>query len=246
MKRRLRAAAIIAAAGAMAATNVAVAHPDHPDHGDGENQISFEEDFPGEGVEQDKQHDSDAGHLPPKQENVELVGKAEVTNPSGDGNDGRIADVAAYGNYAYLNGFRDPTCVDTGVHVVDISDVNNPVEVPGSFMPTHAGSYLGEGVKILPIAGMDVLIHQNETCPNSAAGTRGVGRDQSVGRHRPAGPCPLAKHRGDNTSPLGAGFVNDSHSFDAWTNQFTGQDLRRADRQLRGRRRRHRRHHRPA
>ena len=64
MKRRLRAAAIVAAVGAMAATNVAVAHPDHPDHGAGENQISFEEDFPGEGVEQDKQHDSDDGHLP--------------------------------------------------------------------------------------------------------------------------------------------------------------------------------------
>ena len=54
----------------------------HPDHGVGENEMSFVEDFPGEGVAHGKQHDGDEGHLPPVQHNVELVGKAEVTNPS--------------------------------------------------------------------------------------------------------------------------------------------------------------------
>ena len=246
MKRRLRAAAIIAAAGAMAATNVAVAHPDHPDHGAGENQISFEEDFPGEGVEQDKQHDSDAGHLPPKQEDVELVGKAEVTNPSGASNNGRVADVAAYGNYAYLNAFRDPDCAQTGVHVVDISDVNNPVEVPGSFMPTTTGSYAGEGVKILPIAGMDVLIHQNETCPNSTPAPGASGGINLWDVTNPLAPVNLAKHQGDNTSPLGRGLRQRLALVRRVDQPVHGQDLRRADRQLRGRRRRHRRHHRPA
>ena len=60
------------------------------------------------------QHGSNEGHLPPVQENVTVVGRAEVTNPSGAGNDGRVADVFAHGDYAYLNAFRDPTCVDAG------------------------------------------------------------------------------------------------------------------------------------
>ena len=186
MFRKIRVVALVAAAGTVASATAAVAHPDH---GHGENEISFVEDFPGEGVAQDKQHDSDAGHLPPRQENVELVGKAEITNPSGDGNDGRIADVAAFGNYAYLNGFRDPTCEATGVHVVDISDVHNPVELPGSFMPTSTGSYLGEGVKILPIAGMDVLDPPERAVPERGGSARRVGRSQPVERQRPAAPC---------------------------------------------------------
>ena len=68
------------------------------------------------------------------------MGKAEVTNPSGAGNDGRVADVFGYGNYAYLNAFREPTCVKTGVHVIDIHDPANPVEVTSAFIPTTAGS----------------------------------------------------------------------------------------------------------
>ena len=59
----------------------------HPDHGGGR------EDFPGEGVADGmyKQHDGDEGHLPPVNRNVTLVGKGEVTNPSGAGNTGRVA-----------------------------------------------------------------------------------------------------------------------------------------------------------
>ncbi len=99
---------------------------------------------------------------------------------------------------------------------------------------------------MIPIAGMDVLIHQNETCDaTTVAPTGGINLwDVSD----PTNPVNLAMHVGDNTGPDGEdqGFVNDSHSYDVWTNTFTGKTLRRADRQLRVRRRRHLGHQRPA
>ena len=215
--RRGRLAAMLAAALTLGLTGVADAHPDG---GTGENQMSNEEGFPGEGVARDKQHGRPDGHLPPVQHNVELLGRAEVTNPSGAGNNGRIADVAAHGDYAYLNAFFEPTCEAGGVHVMDISDVDNPAEV--GFIPTSDGSYAGEGVKVIPIAGMDVLIHQNETCALTGAPTGGINLwDVSD----PTSPVNLAMHVGDNTGPdgLDQGFVNDSHSYDVWTDDFTGK-----------------------
>ena len=55
-------------------------------------------------------------------ENVSVVGKGAVTNPSGDGTEGRVADVAAKGDHAYLTAFREPTCKDAGVHVMMVLD----------------------------------------------------------------------------------------------------------------------------
>ena len=49
--------------------------------------------FPGEGIAEPMQHGMTTGHLPPVSYGVKLVGKAEVTNPAGTGNDGRVADV---------------------------------------------------------------------------------------------------------------------------------------------------------
>lgn len=142
----------------------------HPDHGGGGKEL-----FPGEGVVTtgDKQHDGDEGHLPAKQENVDVIGKGEVTNPSGAGNTGRVADVFAYGDYAYLTGFREPTCEAGGVHVMDIADLANPTEVTTSFMPTSEGSYAGEGIQVIKIGKRDVLIHQNESCGAAVPGTSG-------------------------------------------------------------------------
>jgi hypothetical protein len=223
LQPRLRFIIALAVALTMAFTSSAFAHPDHV--GDGENSISHEEDFPGEGVEQEKQHDSDQGHLPPVQRNVRLIGKAEVTHPGGLSNDGRVGDVFAFENYAYLNGFRDPApCANTGVHVIDISDPTRPFEVKEAFIPTTEGSYAGEGIKVIPIAGMDVLIHQNETCPGvvPAGPTGGISLWDVTD---PTRPQPLARHQGDNTGPDGQdqGFVNDSHSFTVWTNVDTGK-----------------------
>ena len=126
--------------------------------------------FPGEGVVDGlHQHGRTTGHLPPVNQNVDLVGKAEVTNPTAPSNDGRVAECLRYGDYAYLTAFREPTCENAGVHVVDIHDPADPFEVTGSFMPTSVGSFAGEGIQVVSVNNEffsgDLLIHQNETCP---------------------------------------------------------------------------------
>jgi hypothetical protein len=193
---------------------MAWAHPDHAGGG--------REQFPGEGVVDgaDKQHDGDEGHLPAKQENVTLVGKGEVANPSSAGNTGRVADVFAYGDYAYLTAFREPTCEQTGVHVMDISDLASPVEVTEAFIPTSAGSYAGEGIQVIRIGNRDVLIHQNETCPGAtpAPGTSGGISLWDV--TDPTNPAPLALHAGDKD---GGPTANTVHSMYAWSNELDGK-----------------------
>jgi hypothetical protein len=193
----------------------------HPDHGSREL-------FPGEGVANAHQHDGTDGHLPATQENVTLVGKAEVTNPSGAGNTGRVADVFAHGDYAYLTAFYEPTCVDTGVHVMDIGDLAHPAEVTEAFIPTSVGSYAGEGIQVIPMRNRsfrgDLLIHQNETCPFGPAPTDPT---QSGGVSLwdvsdPTDPQPVTLHTGDFTNPEGGTdpAPNQTHSMYAWTSEF--------------------------
>lgn len=160
MRKRGLTAVIVAAV--LSAPVIATAHPDHGG--------SLGERFPGEGVGlEQQQHGGEGGHLPPVQENVTLVGKAEVTNPSGAGNAGRVADVFGHGDFACLTASCDPTCEQAGVHVIDISDPANPVEVTAAFIPTSTGSYAGEGIQVIEIDNEffsgDLLLHNNETCP---------------------------------------------------------------------------------
>ncbi|MGH9283222.1 MAG: hypothetical protein ACRD0S_09855, partial [Acidimicrobiales bacterium] len=203
---------------------VAQAHPDHPDPAGGSLEM-----FPGEGVgvAADLQHSGSDGHLPPVQENVTLVGRAEVTNPSGDGNDGRVADVYAHGDHAYLTAFREPTCEQAGVHVMDISDPAAPFEVTDAFMPTTVGSYAGEGIQVIPMDNElftgDLLIHQNETCP-APAGPPPPNVMEKGGINLwdvsdPTDPEPVTLHAGDLEGGFDAG-PNQTHSMRAWTNVF--------------------------
>jgi hypothetical protein len=222
MRAAARVGLVIGAVMALGFPTPAAAH--HPDHGGREL-------FPGEGVANSHQHDGTEGHLPPVQENVTMVGKAEVTNPSGAGNTGRIADVFAFGNYAYLNAFYEPTCVDTGVHVMDIRDLRHPVELTDAFIPTSVGSYAGEGIQVLRMRNEhfrgDLLIHQNETCP---AGPEPTDPTQLGGISLwdvsdPTDPQPVTLHTGDFTNPEGGidPAPNQTHSMYAWTNRFDGR-----------------------
>jgi hypothetical protein len=134
------------------AMGVASAHPEH-------GQTSED----GGAAVDAHQHGGDEGHLPASSKNVQLVGKVDLT-----GVDGGIADVAAFGNYAYLNAFR-PECAGlnadsqgTGVHVVDIADPANPRKV--GFLPAEPNSYVGEGAHVIEFAGRTYLLHNNETC----------------------------------------------------------------------------------
>jgi PA domain/LVIVD repeat len=199
----------------------AIAH--HPYHS------QSKEDFPGEGVLPADQHSAEDGHLPPVDRNVRLVGKAEVFNPAGSGNDGRVADVSAYGDYAFLTAFRDPTCEKAGAHVIDISDPRRPSEVRSAFMETTPQNYAGEGSDVLRMDNQFfdgvLFMHQNETCPGAPAptepGTRGGINIWDVSD--PEHPNLLVKHAGDYQGGLSNVQANQTHSQFAWTNKFTNR-----------------------
>lgn len=199
-------------------SGVAVAHPEH---GEGSQQGS-QELFPGEGVAGDKQHEGDEGHLPARQTgDIRLVGKGTVSNP--DGLTGRIADVTAYGNFAYLNAFREPVCTRGGVHVMDISDPTKPTEIPGAFIPTSEGSYAGEGIQVVPMHSRafrgDLLVHQNESCAVQDPAPATSGGISLWDVSNPRAPQPLALHVGDTTNEEGGvdPAPNTVHSMRVWT-----------------------------
>ncbi len=213
------------ALGMLVAAASVQAHPGHPDHPDaGSREI-----FPGEGVLTEDQHGGGGGHLPAKAENVELVGKAQVSHPGGL--EGRVADVSAYGNHAFLTAFRSPDCANTGAHVVDISDPTNPFEVTEAFMPTTAGSYAGEGSQTIRVKNASfngvLFIHQNETCPGAPAPTapRTRGGINIWDVTDATSPQLLVAHAGDYDTPAGAprSQATTVHSAFAWNNAFDGR-----------------------
>jgi len=115
----------------------------------------------------DAQHGGIEGHLPPRQENVKVVGRAKAQGVV----PGRIADVNFFGNYAYLAAFdplekpkEKPKCQDGGVYVFDIKNLKEPRQI--GFIPAAGGTYVGEGVQIIHMDTSqyegDILIHNNE------------------------------------------------------------------------------------
>ena len=141
----------------------------HPDHGQSQREL-----FPGEGVASAgyKQHGEVSGHLDAVNENMKVVGAATVTQQGGTTGAGRVADVSAYGKYAYLTSFRTDDCLGGGAWVVDMSDPTNPVE--DEFLPTTPGSYAGEGSQVFvpkygEYKGSRLFLHQNETCDAAIA-----------------------------------------------------------------------------
>jgi hypothetical protein len=79
---------------------------------------------------------------------IEFVGQVTVSDAEPE----LIADVTAFGNYAYLARWGGSECAgpegggpDGGVYVIDISDPANPVEV--GFIRTHQDTLVGEGMQ---------------------------------------------------------------------------------------------------
>ena len=62
---------------------------------------------------------------------------------------GRVADVSAKGNYAYLTMFYEPQCGRGGVQIVDISDPANPVKK--GYIPSHVDTFSGEGSQVVTL-----------------------------------------------------------------------------------------------
>lgn len=160
----------------------------------------------------DGQHGGIEGHLPPRAENVALVSKLELTDVPG-----RIADVAVFNNTAYLAAFAEP-CGEGGVYVVDISDVENPVQT--GFIPTGVGSFVGEGMQVIKVFTRqfrgDLLIFNNEICdPTETA----VGGATLVNVTDPANPRVLAAGFGDFDTagvPDDTGVAHQVHSAFMW------------------------------
>src|SRR5215207_22366 len=179
------------------------------------------------------QHGTLEGHLlgTGAEGKIELVGKVPL---SGAGPE-LIADVAVDpdGDFAYLANWGSPDCPiletipgneaggrkasDAGVWVVDISDLDNPVEV--AFIPMSQDTRPGEGMQVLHIETAeftgDVLAVNEEGC----------GKNFKAGFSLwdvtdPENPKKLAKNFGDFTTDGGANSprdANQTHSVFMWT-----------------------------
>jgi len=158
------------------------------------------------------QHGDSGGHLPGSTSgNIDVVSKLKLKNVVPE----KIADVGVLGDYAYLAAWGVVTCKYNGVHVVNISDVDNPREV--AFIGSKEGSYPGEGVQALhvdtPYFNGDLLVSNNEKC-NDKAGFGGMNLYDVT---NPEHPTPLAEGVGDFTvNGQGKKAANEIHSVFAW------------------------------
>ena len=111
------------------------------------------------------QHGPSEDHLPPQQQNLELVGSLELTGAFGDVQPGQIADVAVHKGFAYLNSWDNPNCERGGTYVADIRNAAQPREI--GFIPAQFPYYHGEGAHVVSISTPtfqgDVLAVNNET-----------------------------------------------------------------------------------
>ena len=134
-----------------------------------------------------------------------------------------IADVTAFGNYAYLARWGGADCAgpegggpDGGVYVIDISDPANPEEV--GFIRTHQDTLIGEGMQVVHLETAkftgDVLVVNHEGCGKNFKG--GVSLWDVT---NPLQPKKLSEHFGDITTDgvrNRPADVNQTHSAFMW------------------------------
>ena len=155
---------------------------------------------------------------------IELLGELRVSDAEPE----LIADVAVDpdGDYAYLARFGGADCAgpeqggqtspDGGVYVIDISDLENPVEV--GFIATQQDTFVGEGMQVVHLETAaftgDVLLMNHEQC-----GKNGKGGVSLWDVTNPLKPKKLSEHFGDftvgedRTKPHDA---NETHSAFMW------------------------------
>ena len=218
MKGRFLAPAAVIAAGALALAGTAGAHPmDANVSDDGWLMSSLAEHWNSHGAAGGVE-----GRLsvPAREKGLKLVGKYDLGGKLAG--DGRVADVSAKGNYAYLTMFYEPTCGRGGVQIVDIGNPAAPKAV--SYIPSHVDTFSGEGSQVVSISTPafkgDVLVYQNEWCPNT---TNGVGGISLVDVSNPRAPKKLVEGAGDFTKKDGSPSngvpqtkANQTHSAFAW------------------------------
>jgi hypothetical protein len=210
---------VVALLVALGTAGMSIAHPEHEGSvSDGEGVVDSGKEVHGA---HDHQHGGTDGHLDPTSENVDLVGKANINQ---DGQDGRVADVGVFGNYAYLAAYYEPKCQKGGVYVFNIKDPSHPKQI--NFIRSSNDSYVGEGVQVIhidtPAYKGDVLAMNNEICgaPNQHAN----GGTTLVDVTNPKVHKYLSEHAGDNTITDNSGkdvvnpggLVNQIHSVFMW------------------------------
>ena len=152
-------------------------------------------------------------HLPAVRRNVDLVGKAALTNELG-----RVSDVSSLGNYAYLGAYDEPTCETGGVWVVDISNPAAPKKV--GLIKSHEDTYTAEGVQAVRITtpkfNGDLLAFSNENC-TSGNTNNGVGGMTLYDISNPLSPKRLVEGFGDFTNGgKSQRKANQTHSILVW------------------------------
>ncbi len=161
-----------------------------------------------------EQHGGTDGHIEVDNYNVDLIGFADLF---ADGEQpGRIADVSAKGNFAYLTSFYEPECGRGGIHIVDIADPANPKKA--AYIPGHTDTFSGEGSQVVtldtPQYKGDLLVYQNEICPGTEQGVGGV---SLVDVRNPRSPKKLVEGFGDFTNKgKSQRHANEVHSAFAW------------------------------
>ncbi|GAA4057906.1 PA domain-containing protein [Agromyces indicus] len=162
-----------------------------------------------------QQHGEEEGHLPASSENVLKIGNLDLFE--GAEQPGRIADVSAYGNYAYLTAFWEPACDRGGVYIVDIADPEAPKVV--TKIDSHRGTFSGEGSQVIDLNTEhftgQLLAYQNEICPGD---DKGIGGVTLVDVTNPAKPKKLVEGAGDFDVPGKAQTkAHETHSIRMWT-----------------------------
>lgn len=160
------------------------------------------------------QHGGIHGHLPATSHNVNVIGKIDLFTDAEQ--EGRVADVSAKGNYAYLAMFREPSCDRGGIQVVDISNPASPKAA--GLIPSHLGTYAGEGSQVIAVDTSffkgDLLVYQNEIC---AGNDKGVGGVTLVDVTKPLQPKKLVEGFGDfSVNGKSQTHSNEVHSAFAW------------------------------
>lgn len=162
-------------------------------------------------------NEEEQGHIPSGSENVIEIGNLDLFED--EEQPGRIADVSAYGNYAYLTAFWEPECDRGGVYVVDITDPAAPELV--TLIPSHRGTFSGEGSQVIHLETAyfkgEVLAYQNEICPGD---TKGVGGMTLVDVTDPEKPKKLVEGAGDySIAGKAQTKSNETHSVRMWTHE---------------------------
>ncbi len=227
MKRRFAARAAVTALGALTLmAGTAAAHP--MDFG-GDSWINS-------GLDVHWKSHGAAGSVagrqtvPARQEGLKLVSKFDLGGQLAGA--GRVADVSAKGDYAYLTMFYEPTCGRGGVQIVDMN-LGTPADDAQAlgYIPSHTDTFSGEGSQVVsldtPSFKGDLLVYQNEWCPGT---TNGVGGISLVDVTNPNRPKKLVEGAGDFTKKDGSQSngvpqtrANETHSAFAWTNKETGK-----------------------